>query len=331
MITTKLTKQIAAISAVSLIAVACGGSGDTAASPTGSTTGTPTTDATDASDAPTTGDSTLAGVEAAQWSDNVAITVNDDGTFNFASDGLPSHELPDEFLVPTSGQFEPPVTEDETNVVATAVAVVASPVDVDIPLVPVWSETTTDTNLGIIGVMISGAQLFNDYEDMDRQFVAVDDNFSVDGVGFVDACNGHPLALLADGTGNGNYHYHGVPYCITDVVDVAGEHSTIIGVLLDGYPVYGNKDVDGAEVTNADLDECSGHVGVTPEFPEGIYHYHLTDDAAPYTIDCYHGEVAASSADAGGPGGGGPPGGAPDGGPPPSGMAPVATTSEDEA
>lgn len=26
-----------------------------------------------------------------------------------------------------------------------------------------------------------------------------------------------------------------------------------------------------------DLDECNGHFGVTPEFPQGIYHYHITD------------------------------------------------------
>ena len=26
-----------------------------------------------------------------------------------------------------------------------------------------------------------------------------------------------------------------------------------------------------------DLDECNGRVGVTPEFPEGIYYYVVTD------------------------------------------------------
>ncbi len=28
---------------------------------------------------------------------------------------------------------------------------------------------------------------------------------------------------------------------------------------------------------SGDLDECNGRVGVTPEFPEGIYHYYATD------------------------------------------------------
>lgn len=263
--------------------------------------------------------STLAGVEAAQWSDNVTIDVGSD-SFNFSSNGLPSHEIPDQFLVPTTGSFSPPVTADEVSAVDSSIAVVETPVDLDIPLNPVYSETTTDTNLGTIGVVLSGAQLFNDYEDPDRSFVAVDDNFDIDGVFFVDSCNGHPLALKADGTGSGSYHYHGVPYCITDVVDADGEHSTILGFLIDGFPFYGPQDEGGATISSDELDECSGHVGPTPEFPEGIYHYHLTQDRSPYTVDCYHGVVESSgdTGDGGPPadgaeaGGGGGQGGAPD-------------------
>jgi YHYH protein len=82
--------------------------------------------------------------------------------------------------------------------------------------------------------------------------------------------------------------------------------------LHDGFLVYGNKGDNGVPVTNADLDECSGHVGATPEFPEGIYHYHLTDDEAPYSIDCYKGNVDASTGDTEGGEGPGGPGGPPD-------------------
>lgn len=314
MLRTTRHRLAAGLVVASMAAVGCGGGTADPVATTDTTTGSTTATASDSS-------STLAGVEVAQWSDNVTITVNDDGTFRFESDGLPSHELPDQFLVPTTGSFTPPVTEDEVAAVDTDIAVVASPVDQTISTNPVYSETTTLTGLGIIGVTISGAQMFNDYEDMERAFVAVDDNFAVDGVAFVDSCNGHPLALLADGTGAGNYHYHGIPYCITDAVDVAGDHSTIIGVLLDGFPLYGDKDVDGSQLLSDDLDECSGHVGVTPEYTEGIYHYHLTEDRSPYSIDCYHGEIeqAADSGpggQAGGPPAGGPPGGGPPGGGP---------------
>ena len=64
----------------------------------------------------------------------------------------------------------------------------------------------------------------------------------------------------------------------------AGRYSTIIGVLLDGFSMYGSKGEGGVMLINADLDECSGHVGVTPEFPKGVCHYQLTEGASPYSV-----------------------------------------------
>jgi YHYH protein len=257
---------------------------------------------------PTAEVDTSAGVKAAQWGDNVTITYGD-GTFQFVSNGIPNHELSDQYLVP-GGAFTPPVDESEVSAFDAAEVVIETPLDVTIPTKPVYSDTVTDTSLGMIGVMISGAQMFNDYEDQARSFIAVNDNFSIDGVPFVDSCNGHPLAINA---GAGNYHYHGIPYCITDVIDTAGSHSKILGVLKDGFPLYGPQDVDGTKVTGDDLDECNGHFGPTPEFPAGIYHYHSKEDVSPYTPNCYHG-VVDSSGDTGG-GQGAPPGGG-QGGPP---------------
>ncbi len=41
-----------------------------------------------------------------------------------------------------------------------------------------------------------------------------------------------------------------------------------------------------------DLDECNGRTGVTPEFPQGIYHYYATD-TYPYLQRCVKGAVTA--------------------------------------
>jgi len=41
---------------------------------------------------------------------------------------------------------------------------------------------------------------------------------------------------------------------------------------------------------SGDLDECNGRVGVTPEFPEGIYHYFATD-TYPYFQRCLMGAL----------------------------------------
>ncbi len=50
-----------------------------------------------------------------------------------------------------------------------------------------------------------------------------------------------------------------------------------------------------------DLDECNGRIGVTPEFPEGIYYYMVTD-GFPYFSRCLKGDFGEN---AGGGGGGG--------------------------
>ncbi|KPZ54308.1 YHYH protein [Pseudoalteromonas sp. P1-25] len=230
---------------------------------------------------------TTAGIKAAQWSDNVTITLNpEERTFRYQSDGIPSTYLADAYLVPDDPSMMPFSTNpDATFWTLDAGDIEASLIDTTITTQPVYSETPTQTMLGEIGFAINGARIFNDYEDMEQTIVALDDKIIHDHAAFVDECNGHPLG---DGT---TYHYHGVPICLSSKVDVRGEHSRMIGVLQDGFPAYANQGEGGVVMTNADLDECGGHFGVTPEFSDGIYHYHLTADEAPYSIDCYHGEV----------------------------------------
>ncbi len=43
---------------------------------------------------------------------------------------------------------------------------------------------------------------------------------------------------------------------------------------------------------SGDLDECNGRAGVTPEFPNGIYHYYATD-TYPYFQRCVKGTLSA--------------------------------------
>jgi len=103
-----------------------------------------------------------------------------------------------------------------------------------------------------------------------------------------------------------------------------GSHSAVIGVSMDGYPIYGlwgyddqlgivemkssyrlkegetgYNGIDDYEYdqTLGHLDVCNGHFGPTPEFPDGIYHYHSTmmngegGMGFPYFLLCYHGET----------------------------------------
>jgi hypothetical protein len=53
---------------------------------------------------------------------------------------------------------------------------------------------------------------------------------------------------------------------------------------------------------SGDLDDCSGRFGITPEFPEGTYHYVLTADF-PFVPRAFRGTPDPSFARRGGPGG----------------------------
>jgi hypothetical protein len=52
---------------------------------------------------------------------------------------------------------------------------------------------------------------------------------------------------------------------------------TFLGFLLDGFPVYGPIE-NQVKITNDDLDDYHGHQHATTDYPNGIYHYHITDN-----------------------------------------------------
>lgn len=259
----------------------------------------PNTTAIDAVDTPTEDVATVTGelpadldyeaaLLAAGWS--TGLQVGSDGdTITFGEAGLPDHDVLDLYSVPDGSTLR----MDDT-IVGGSIAITLS---------PTLAETPTETGLGAIGIAVSGGWFFNPYEG-DGSTLALESNFEVDGVPFIDSCNGHPLPT------DRQYHYHGIPYCITDVIDTAGQHSVLLGLIRDGFPIYGPLGADGTVPT--DLDGCNGHVEATPEFPDGLYHYHVTE-AAPYVPVCFAGVAEGGGS---GPPGGGPPGGGPGGGPP---------------
>ncbi len=98
--------------------------------------------------------------------------------------------------------------------------------------------------------MISGASLYKAAEIVGHRASALKNNASYrftspsgeSGTAhFIDNCNGHPTPANA---GN-SYHYHGLSPCVTAQVDEQGGPSHLIGVALDGFPIYGDRDIDG--------------------------------------------------------------------------------------
>ena len=151
---------------------------------------------------------------------------------------------------------------------------------------------------------------------------------------------------------NGAYHYHAIPTGLLTKLTDGQPRLALVGWAADGFPIYGPwgysvpKDTksrlkklqssyrvkqgarpdgpggkyDGSFVADyeyvkgaGDLDECNGRQGVTPEFPNGTYHYVLTGDF-PFIPRLFRGTPDASffrhGPDGGrGPGGPGGPGG----------------------
>jgi hypothetical protein len=152
----------------------------------------------------------------------------------------------------------------------------------------------------------------------------------------------------------GAYHYHGLPTGLIARLGGDGKKMLLVGWAADGFPIYtahghaqandvksplkkmrasyriiagvrpsgpggsydGRFSADYEYVKGAgDLDECNGRFGVTPEFPQGIYHYYLTEEF-PYISRLFRG-TPDSSFQKGGPGRGPRGPGRPDFGAPP--------------
>jgi len=130
-----------------------------------------------------------------------------------------------------------------------------------IPVSPTQASSSSQTPLGPMGVAINGVAIYNQYAAGRVALTTEINSF--------DEYNGHPDQ-------SGSYHYHVEPTYLT----TKNTKSSLIGFLLDGFPVYGPLE-NGKTLTSADLDAYHGHTGVTADYPNGIYHYHITADA-PY-------------------------------------------------
>lgn len=209
-------------------------------------------------------------IEGAAWSAGVTVTVDGDAV-TLTSDGLPDHDTMEKYaaITPQGEDFSYPTEQD---------------LSFTLTLNPTAASSVSDTDLGATGLAVSGATFFNPYEATDGVY-AWEDDIEVDGVPFMDDCAGHPTPE------SGLYHYHNPPKCTVDALDTDGQHSEFVGLMIDGFPIYGPQDTDGEEPT--DLDDCNGHVGPVPDMDGEMYHYHATW-SRPYVPECYMGTPSVS-------------------------------------
>ena len=187
-----------------------------------------------------------------------ASSITSDGTYiTIKSNGLPDHKsayyattnaLYDNFSGTTFGGYN---FVKNPNSIAEKVYVFKIPAD------PKVATNHMATPLGPIGVSLNGVPFFNQYAGPNQPLTGEVVSF--------DRYWGHPAPT-------GMYHYHVEPLYLTTVKVTK---SSLIGFLLDGFPVYGPEE-NGVVVDNSKLDAYHGHTAVTADYPTGIYHYHIT-------------------------------------------------------
>lgn len=227
--------------------------------------GTPTapTAATSTSATTTTPTGTAAATDArgiyAQFQSMVTVSMIG-STVTLRSDGLPDHTSP--YWGPGNAKYEAPHAGMQLapNRIAT------QSLSLQVPASPAVG-TASDTPLGPMGIAVNGVAIFNQY--------AAQRSPLTNEILTFDRFNGHPQQT-------GQYHYHVEPLWLTSNRGA----DSLIGVLLDGFPVYGPRDQDGSAPSA--LDSCNGHAHATREVPAGIYHYHVVA-APPYISGCFRG------------------------------------------
>ena len=144
-----------------------------------------------------------------------------------------------------------------------------------IPLNPTAATNHVATNLGSIGVALNGVAFYNQYAGPSQPLTTEINSF--------DQYGGHPDQ-------SNTYHYHVEPTYLTGLYG----KSTLLGFLLDGFPVYGPQE-SGNTLVSSDLDAYHGHTHATADYPNGIYHYHITSDSPYINGNGYYGTAGTAT------------------------------------
>ena len=185
-------------------------------------------------------------------------------TFNVTGNGLPAH---------ATGVFPIRATDAAYQYDKNPNPILSVAIAWGLPANPVVAANPSCTPLGAIGVLLSGARLFNALDADGRDAAAHETQ---------DTCDGHPQGM-------GSYHYHNLSRCV-NAGDVVGQHSALTGYVADGFALFGPQGEGGKILTNADLDVCHGHTHsiVINGATTVQYHYHATREY-PYTVGCFKG------------------------------------------
>lgn len=171
------------------------------------------------------------------------------GSITAVSDGLP------DFASNYFGTSDP-CHEAYTGAVQNPNTIAPKSYTVAFPLAPNTTPRSM-TMTAVVGLAVNGVPIYGN-------FAAPGDDIFKE-AGTFDRCGGHPQMA-------GAYHNHSEP------LSISYDDDHLIGVMRDGYAVYGRKDLDGTYP--ADLDAFGGHTRATPDSTAAVYHYHLNEQTS---------------------------------------------------
>lgn len=222
------------------------------------------------------------------------IRIDEQGGYRYIeSDGLPDH---------ATGKFPNPGNPN---------AISSQDYKFRVPLKPKKRSTPTSIGHAAFGVAINGvpfdpatAEYWNNDRSSNWNIEAMTGGMNLG----LDQNNAHVQP-------NGAYHYHSIPIGLMKKYDYR-KQLVLLGYAADGFPIYSPYGYsDPADSSSAvielrpsysikqgtrpdgprgrydgtyfrdyeyvhglgELDQCNGRIGVTPEYPVGIYYYVITD------------------------------------------------------
>jgi hypothetical protein len=190
-------------------------------------------------------------------------------TVTFTTTDLPNHKSP--YWGAGNAMYEA-YNGDNSSWNQNAGSIGEQNITFTMPLKPAEASNKAATPMGPIGISRNGVVFFNQY--------AAGGSPLANEINSFDQYLGHPA--------NTQYHYHIKPKFLTDTF---GEDA-FLGLLSDGFPVYGSLE-NGKTITNDDLDDYHGHVSATADFPNGIYHYHITNEDPYLNGNGFYGTAGA--------------------------------------
>ncbi len=248
-----------------------------------------------------------------QWACNTARTLT--------ANGIPDHDVTDgNFATPISVQnivqnfnLKPAVTSSTgTHLVKTASGYVLNGVKLDPETAGTCASTATSTSPGGGCVMAAGKDPWN-LEAIGGAFVFGTDSsnghvqpngqYHYHGmpVGYIQRVNGGAATITLVG-----FAVDGFPIYAKYGYSAAQDTTSAIRAMASSYQKLLTPSAGRPSTTtfpmgtftqdyqyvagSGDLDECNGRVGVTPEFPGGIYHYYITE-TFPYVQRCVKGST----------------------------------------